>query len=95
MIKDIKDYEGDRTQKIYTLPVIFGLEKGKTLIGLLLLFIYIFIPFIFLDHFKILIFPSILAGILALLFTAKRNYSDKPLFLIFFFYGFFFALTVF
>lgn len=33
--KDIKDYEGDSVDGIRTIPVIFGMERGKRIIGLL------------------------------------------------------------
>jgi len=32
-IKDLKDIEGDRMDGIYTIPVIFGEEKGRLIIG--------------------------------------------------------------
>jgi len=95
MTKDIKDYQGDKADKIYTIPVIFGLEEGKKVIGCLALAIFLLCPLFFFDYFKILIFPSIIAGILSFWLINRKKYSEKPLFLIYFFYGLFFALTVF
>jgi 4-hydroxybenzoate polyprenyltransferase len=34
-VKDIKDIEGDRSVGVYTVPVIFGLDRGKKVVALL------------------------------------------------------------
>lgn len=95
MTKDIKDYQGDKANKIYTIPAIFGLEEGKKIIGCLALAIFLLCPLFFFEYFKILILPSIIAGILSFWLINRKRYSEKPLFLIYFSYGLFFVLTVF
>lgn len=95
MTKDIKDYEGDKADRIYTVPVIFGLKRGKTIIGFLALFIFLLAPFVFSQHFNILIIPSLLAGTLGFWLINRKKYNEKPLFFIYFFYGIFFILTIF
>ncbi len=70
-LKDIKDYEGDKKEQIKTIPTIFGLEKGKKIIGGLLAFSFIIVPiFIKIQH---LIYISVPFAILAYFFTVKKN----------------------
>jgi len=95
MAKDIKDYEGDRADNVYTIPVIFGERKGKIIIGALTA-IALFCPVIFFPAFwRILILPSIFVGTMSFLLINRKNYSEKFLFLVYFFYGVFFVLTCF
>ncbi len=97
-IKDIKDYEGDKTGGIYTIPVIFGLEKGKKIIGFLAFAAFILCPLFFLDYFNNLILPTIFAGILSFWLINRKEHGNKEaicLFLIYFSFGLFFTLTVF
>lgn len=95
MVKDIKDYQGDKKEKIWTLPVIFGLRKGKLIIGSLVALVFLSAPFWFFSYFLILLFPSFLAALLSFWLINREQYSEKPLFLIYFSYGIFFALTIF
>lgn len=96
-VKDIKDYQGDKADGVYTIPVIFGLERGKKIIGLLAFTSFILAPLFFFDHFKILILPAFLAGALSfyLIQSKKAKWKTTCLFLIYFAFGFFFILTVF
>lgn len=94
-VKDIKDYEGDKAGGVYTIPVIFGLERGKKIVAFLALIPFILCPLFFFDYFKTLIFPSILSGILIFWLINKKKYSEKPLFLVYFSYGLFLVLNIF
>ena len=96
-VKDIKDYQGDKADEVYTIPVIFGLEKGKKIIGLLAFTSFILCPIFFFDYFKILIFPAFLSGALSfwLIRGKMANWKSTCLFLIYFSYGLFFIFTVF
>ena len=42
--KNIKDYEGDRADGIMTIPVLFGLERGKRIIAVLGVLAFLFLP---------------------------------------------------
>jgi 4-hydroxybenzoate polyprenyltransferase len=94
MAKDLKNFERDRAEKIYTIPVIFGPEKGRLIIGSLIFVIFLLTPFLF-GHFDVLILPSFLAGTASFWLINRKNYSEKSLFLLYFSYGLFFVLTVF
>jgi 4-hydroxybenzoate polyprenyltransferase len=97
-VKDIRDYQGDRAGGVYTIPVIFGLEKGKKIIGLLVFIVFVLTPLFFFDYFKILILPALLAGILSCWLISKGKDTVKEalcLFLIYFVFGLFFILNVF
>ncbi len=97
-VKDIRDYQGDKACGIYTIPVIFGLERGKKIIGFLALTAFILAPLFFFDYFKILILPALLAGILSFWLINREKHTNKEaiyLFLIYFTFGLFFILTVF
>ena len=95
--KDIKDYQGDKASGIYTIPVIFGPEKGKKIIGLLTFAAFILAPLLFFDYFKILILPAFLSGTLSFYLIQKEEikYKEFFLFLIYFSFGLFFILTCF
>lgn len=97
-VKDIKDYQGDKAEKIYTIPVIFGLENGKKIIGSLVFIAFILCPVFFFDYFNILILPAVFAGILSFFLINKKEPGKKEafcLFLIYFSFGLFFILTCF
>lgn len=94
MAKDIKDFEGDKKEKVYTIPVILGIRNGKLLIGFLAALIFLAVLWIFPENFKILLWPSLLAAVLSFIFINKNKYSEMPLLLIYFFYGLFFVLAV-
>ena len=80
---DIKDYEGDKHAGIKTLPVVLGLRKSKLLIGLFFLIAYLAIPF-FLEKIFLLI-PSAILGIAQFFLINKKNYNEKPVFLVYLF----------
>jgi len=97
-VKDIKDYEGDKADKIYTIPVIFGQERGKKIIGILSFIAFLLCPIFFSNYFRILILPALLAGILSFLMINRKEHGKKEVFCLFFIYisfGFFFVLTCF
>jgi len=94
-IKDIKDYEGDKAGGIYTIPVIFGLKKGKIIIGILVSFIS-FLPIIlFPQNSKALILSSICISIVGFLLINRKKYDPKPFIVIYFFYGAFLFFSLF
>lgn len=95
MAKDIKDYEGDKADKVYTLPVIFGPQKSKWIIGSLIALVFVSVPFLFFEHFKILMIPSVLAALISFCLFVRKNFSESPLFLVYFPYGLFFIFVVF
>ncbi len=96
--KDIKDYQGDKAGGIYTIPVLFGLERGKKIIGLLAFIVFMLCPIFFFDHFNVLILPSLFAGILSFLLINRKKHGAQELiclFSIYFSFGVFFILTCF
>jgi len=97
-VKDVKDYHGDKAGGIFTIPVIFGLEKGKKIIGFLAFLSFILCPIFFLDYFDILFLPSFLAGILSFWLIGKKNFTSKEyifLFSVYLSFGLFFILICF
>jgi 4-hydroxybenzoate polyprenyltransferase len=87
--KDIKDVEGDKAQKIMTLPVIFGLAKGKLIIGALG-FLSFMSVFIFFPGRSIFLFiTSFVAGIFYFWAVTKKDYKEWIVFVV---YLTFFAL---
>jgi len=79
--KDIKDYRGDKQQGVMTIPVAFGLEKGKLIIGLLSAFSLLLVP---LFAGKLLLYiPSILFGVLLYRAIQHEPYSEKLIFVLY------------
>ncbi len=78
---DIKDYYGDKQESIKTLPVILGLKRSKILIGLFFLILYPCVYFLLKEVY--LLIPLTIFGIIQFLFITKRNYSEKPIFIVY------------
>tara|TARA_Y100000034_G_C6889291_1_gene408840 strand:- start:50 stop:2443 length:2394 start_codon:yes stop_codon:yes gene_type:complete len=78
---DLKDYEGDKKAGIKTIPVLLGLKKSKTLIGIFFLILYISIYF-FLNNIYLLI-PLTTLGIMQFYFINRTKYNEKPISIIY------------
>ncbi|RLF40263.1 MAG: hypothetical protein DRN12_05780 [Thermoplasmata archaeon] len=78
---DLKDYEGDKKAGIKTLPTLLGLKKSKLIIGLFFLLGYIGMA-IFVNE---LLYSSfmIVFGIVEFFLINRKNYDEKPVFLIY------------
>lgn len=62
-IKDFKDIEGDRADGVLTIPVLFGVERARLIIGSALFIVYMASPVVL--HESALIVPAILFGSLS------------------------------
>lgn len=90
---DIKDYEGDKKAGIVTLPTLLGVEKAKAIIAILFLAVYPLPALIFGNG--IAIIPLALLGALQYFYIRRVDYSEKPIFIIYFLTMIiFFVLTV-
>jgi 4-hydroxybenzoate polyprenyltransferase len=79
---DIKDYEGDKKHDIKTLPVIFGLEKSKRIIGFFFFISYLAVWFIIKD---VVLIPFLfLIGLFQFFLINRRNYKEEPIFIVYF-----------
>jgi 4-hydroxybenzoate polyprenyltransferase len=78
---DIKDYEGDLAGGIRTLPVIFGLKKGKIIIGSLFLLCYALFPYFV--GMPELFLPSLVTGILLFYAVTRKRYRENLVFLLY------------
>lgn len=76
--KDIKDFEGDKKFGIKTLPVIFGLEKSKTIITFLLAAVFVAVPFLL--EIKFLFLFSLALSIAMFYVIKKSTYREKNVF---------------
>jgi 4-hydroxybenzoate polyprenyltransferase len=83
-IKDIKDVEGDRIQKVYTIPVLFGPTRGKQIISIFITVGLCAIPAI--SNMNVLWYitpPFVLASYYIL---NKIEFDEKKLFILYFLY---------
>lgn len=78
---DIKDYLGDKKNKILTLPVIFGEKKSKKLISLFFVIVYIWAIFLMSELF--LIIPTLLLLLIQIYTIMKKEYDEKLVFIIY------------
>lgn len=78
---DIKDYEGDKSVGIKTLPVLMGLKNSKILIGLFFLLTFLSAYFIFSE--LILLLPLALFGMMELYFVTREDYREEYVFTIY------------
>ncbi len=90
-VKDINDFKGDKKQKIMTIMTIFGEKKGKMIINFLMLFSYIFFPFLIGQ--PLLFLPAVFCGVITFLIIHKSHrINEIPVFLIFFSFLFLYIL---
>lgn len=83
-VKDIKDFEGDKAGKIQTIPTIFGLKKGRLIIGMLCMVFLLL--FGFLSGSKQLFFSTLPFAAFLFYLINMRNYKEIYLFYLFFAY---------
>ena len=80
--KDLKDYEKDKQNRVWTIPVIFGLQKGRMIIAALDLLAYSLVPTILgLENLWI---PAIVFGILTFLVVLRKESKEWQIFLLYF-----------
>jgi len=85
-VKDIKDVAGDRIAHVYTIPVIFGDARGRTIMWGLVTLALILVPFI-LEDVRFLI-PGIIASVCAYPLLHHNPFREIHSFLLYFAYLF-------
>jgi len=70
-LKDFKDIQGDRKDGVHTLPVLFGAERAKAVIGTALFLCYVASPLVLRE--SSLIFPALLFGAGAFLLVSRAE----------------------
>ncbi len=83
-VKDIKDYEGDKRAGVFTIPVLFGVEKAKRIIGWMTVFALICVPLI--SGVSGLWLPSLVFGLISYKRIQKITGTDVGLFKVYFAY---------
>ena len=78
---DIKDYFGDKKEKIRTLPVILGLKKSKLLISTFFIIAYALSYFV-VEKIELIPF-LILFSIIEVILINRREYNEKPVFIVY------------
>lgn len=80
-IKDLKDTKGDQSDGVFTIPVIFGEQRGKTIIaGLVSAAIVVSAAII---NALVLMPAALIASILVIYYIFKHNYNEKPIFVVY------------
>ena len=79
---DIKDLQGDRATGIVTIPTLLGENKGKKVIGILVLLSYFSIPLIFKS--LILIPFALFFGIVTYILINQKHMRETPIFVLYF-----------
>jgi 4-hydroxybenzoate polyprenyltransferase len=80
--KDLKDYEGDKKSRVWTIPVIFGLKKGRMIIAALDLLAYSLVPTIL--GLKSAMFPALAFGLATFLVVLRKESREWQVFLLYF-----------
>ncbi|MDD5430790.1 MAG: UbiA family prenyltransferase [Candidatus Pacebacteria bacterium] len=84
-IRDIKDYEGDKAENIKTIPVVFGLEKGKVIIGFMSALALVLVAL--LTKYKGIANPSLIFSPIIFFLINRKNYNELFIFGAFFLYA--------
>lgn len=82
--KDIKDIAGDRADNIWTIPVVFGEERGKQVVGAMLAAAFLAVPAILGSW--MLFLPSLIAAAIGYYFVIMKNYREWRIFALYFAY---------
>jgi homogentisate phytyltransferase/homogentisate geranylgeranyltransferase len=80
--KDLKDYEGDKANGVWSIPVIFGMKRGRVIIAVLDFLAYIAVPFIL--GINDLLLPAIGFGAATLLVVLRKESKEWQIFLLYF-----------
>lgn len=81
--KDIKDIEGDRASGILTLPILFG-KRGIQVVAICFALSIFLVPFFL--SFYLLYVIALPASIIGYKLIMRRPYSEKPIFILRFFF---------
>ncbi|MFZ5807190.1 MAG: UbiA family prenyltransferase [Verrucomicrobiota bacterium] len=84
-IRDIKDYEGDLQTGLKTLPVIFGLQRGKIIIAALVAVSFLLVPIILQNH--MLWMTSIPCSLMGYALVTRQRYAEWQVFILYFIYA--------
>ncbi|MCX6653622.1 MAG: UbiA family prenyltransferase [Candidatus Bathyarchaeota archaeon] len=80
--KDLKDFEEDKANMIWTIPVIFGLEKGRVIIAAFDLLSYLAAPLIL--GINGLLLPAAFFGIVTFFVVLRKESREWQIFLLYF-----------
>jgi homogentisate phytyltransferase/homogentisate geranylgeranyltransferase len=80
--KDLKDYEGDKKNRVWTIPVIFGLKRGRIIIAFLDLLAYLVVPLI-IGRYNVII-PAAVFGVTTFLVVLRKESKEWQIFLLYF-----------
>lgn len=83
-VKDIKDIKGDKKEKVWTIPIIFGEKRGIFLTSLLILVSYFAVPLIL--NIPNLIILSLVFGLINFFIINKKKTSTSNFLLLYFVY---------
>ena len=90
--RDVLDLKGDKIQGIKTLAVIVGEKKAPLFGGISLFITYLLVALILSKPVFFLL--SIIAGILSITFSLRKNYDETPLFIVYFLYLIIFIILI-
>lgn len=92
-VKNLKDVEGDRKNNIKTIPVVFGEENGKLIIGVLVFISALIVPLVFYANIYTFL-TAVFFGSLLFIFTNKKKFVEKYIFMIYFIFATVFVLEI-
>lgn len=80
--RDLKDYEGDKASRIWTIPVLLGPKKGRIVVATLDLLAYLAAPIIL--SINTLFIPAVILGIATFLVVLRKESKEWQIFLLYF-----------
>jgi 4-hydroxybenzoate polyprenyltransferase len=83
-LKDVKDFEGDRRDRVHTIVTTLGLRKGQFAVGVLVSVAMLSAPLLLGK--PVLWLPAMLWASLAFFVSTRRRFREKVLFLIYYSY---------
>mgnify|MGYP000962778875 CR=1 FL=1 len=81
MVKDLKDYDGDKLAGMKTLPVLVGLQRSKYIIATLLTVAFLWVSLYF--KVPVLICAGVIASILIWKFLLAKTYKENRFFAVY------------
>ena len=87
-VKDLKDIEADKFEKVYTIPVLLGKKYGKLVVGALSFLAFLLVPIILGSSNPLFFLISLLAGLITIFISTRKTVHEWAFFLLYYSYLF-------
>lgn len=77
--KSLSSYEGDVEDGVQTIPTLFGLDRGKQIVGAMGFAAFLLVPVFYFNAFAVLLVPTLVAGAWYYWTVTRKQYEESEL----------------